>query len=429
MPARPNIVQITTHDSGRHIGCYGHPTLHTPVLDQLAAEGVRLTNYFAAVPICCASRASHLTGLWPQRHGLLDLCFPPFNWRLRDDVLHLSQHLRRAGYQTVLCGTQHEVIASELDRLEFGQILAPGRAPADQIAAEAARFLGSQAGGARPFYLQIGFFETHTPFDFGGASPDTSLGVDVPPYLVDDEPARRAMAGYQGAIRKVDAAVGAILDALRQAGLEERTLVVFTTDHGVELARSKWFCYDPGLGIAMLVRWPAGGVEGGRDCDLLLSNVDYVPTVLELAAIEPSPELDGRSFAQALTTGSSEAVRDEVFAMYHKTQTRAIRTSRFKLLRHFDAATDFHRVPVRIEDVMMKRGSTLVELYDLDDDPNEFHNVAGQPQFSDEQDQLETRLWSWLEAVDDPILKGPVRTPSYEASRRAYDAWRGDVER
>ena len=431
MPNRPNILQITTHDSGRHLGCYGHPTLHTPILDQFAGEGVRLTNYFAAVPICCASRATQLTGLWPQRHGLLDLCFPPFDWRLRDGVLHLSQRLRRAGYRTALCGTQHEVVAAELDRLEFDRILAPRHLPADGVAAEAAGFLRSQAAGAQPFYAQIGFFETHTPFDFGGVEPDTSLGVEVPPYLVDDAPAQRAMAGYQGAIRKVDAAVAVMLEALRESGLEEQTLVVFTTDHGIELPRSKWFCYDPGLGISMLVRWPGGGLDGGRDCDLLLSNVDYVPTILELAGLElePDPDLDGRSFADALRTGSTTPVRDAAFAMYHKTQSRAVRTGRFKLIRHFDAATDFRRVPVRIEDAMMKRGSTLVELYDLDEDPNEFTNVAGQPAYADTQRQLANRLWDWLERVDDPLLHGPIRTPSYEKSIADHARWRAGTTR
>jgi len=90
MAGKVNILQITTHDSGRHFGCYGHRTLHTPQIDALAADGVQLDNYFAVAPICCASRASMLTGRYPQSHGLMDLCFPPFDWALREDERHIT---------------------------------------------------------------------------------------------------------------------------------------------------------------------------------------------------------------------------------------------------------------------------------------------------------------------------------------------------
>jgi len=425
----PNILQITTHDSGRHFGCYGHSTLHTPVIDALSADGVRLTNYFSAVPICCASRASQLTGLYPQSHGLLDLCFPPFNWRINDGVKHMSNCLRAAGYRTLLFGVQHEVPRTELDRLAFDSTHCLNHVPADGVASEVAAFLRDRTAHRQPFYAQVGFFETHTPFDFGGAQPDLQRGVEIPPYLADVESSRRAMAGYQGAIRKVDEALDVILTALRQSGLEEETIVIFTTDHGIEMPRSKWFLYDPGIAIGLIMRYPQGGITGGRAFDQLLSNVDYLPTLLGLAGVPVPDQVQGRSFAAGLRGRSIPPVRKSIFALYHKTQSRCVRTARFALIRHFDAPTDFARVPVRFEDVLARRGIKQVEFFDLQTDPNQFDNVADRREYADTKRQLDNMLWEWMESVSDPLLKGPVRTPSYESAIDAYAQWKGNAER
>ncbi|GAI10813.1 unnamed protein product, partial [marine sediment metagenome] len=174
MTGRPNIIQITTHDSGRHFGCYGHSTLHTSTIDELAADGVRFTNYYCTVPICSASRASQLTGLYPQSNGLLDLT--GFGWRLKDDVQHMSRVLKTAGYRTLLFGVQHEVSRNELDRLAF-DTMGERHGTADVVAGEAVKFLRKEAKSQQPFYAQIGFVETHTPFDRGGTKPDTAKGV------------------------------------------------------------------------------------------------------------------------------------------------------------------------------------------------------------------------------------------------------------
>lgn len=424
MKKLPNIIQVTTHDSGRHLGCYGHPALHTPAIDRLAAEGVRMANCFAAAPICCASRATQLTGLYPQSHGLLDLCFPPFNWRMAPEVRHISHWLKEANYHTLLLGVQHEVARGELNRLAFDSVRMQERQPAGQVAADTARFLREEAKAKQPFYAQVGFFETHTPFDFGGATPDTESGLEIPAYLADTGISRAAMAGFQGAIRKADAAVGAILQALESSGLAEDTLFVFTTDHGIEVPRAKWHLYDPGIAIALIMRYPRGGLTGGRVCGLLLGNVDYLPSILELAGIGSSGCLQGRSFARALTQDAPEPVREAVFGMYHKTQSRCVRTNRHKLIRHFDAALRHNQLPASYELLLQQAAGEQVELYDLADDPNEFRNLAEQPAQADARSELDGMLWRWMESVDDPLLKGPMRTPSYESAMRDYACWR-----
>jgi arylsulfatase A-like enzyme len=232
------------------------------------------------------------------------------------------------------------------------------------------------------------------------------------------------MAGYQGAIRKVDAAVAVILDALRQSGLDRDTIVVFSTDHGIEMPRSKWFLYDPGIAIGAVLRYPAGGLVGGRTWDGLSSNVDYVPTLLELAQLDVPARLEGRSFADGLRPGTGCAGREAIFAMHNRSNARCVRTRRHKLIRYFDSATDFAVLPVRFEDVMMRRGIPLVGLYDLEADPNEFVNLVGRPETATVQADLDARLWKWMEAVNDPLLAGPIASPSYLAAVGAYAASR-----
>ena len=108
MSQRPNILIITNHDSGRHFGCYGVETVHTPAIDALAADGMRFENYFATVPLCSPSRGAMLTGRYPQSTGLMGLTHAPWHWSLNKGEQHLSHILRDAGYHTALFGLQHE---------------------------------------------------------------------------------------------------------------------------------------------------------------------------------------------------------------------------------------------------------------------------------------------------------------------------------
>ena len=176
--------------------------------------------------------------------------------------------------------------------------------------------------------------------------------------------------------------------------------------------------------VALVLRYPAAGLIGGKECPHLLGNVDYLPTVLELAGLKTPAHIQGRSFAAALGDNGATAPREAIFAMYHKTQSRCVRTARFKLIRHFEAATDFHEVPVRHENCMMRRGSEQVELFDLENDPNEFTNVANRPEHKAVQARLDTLLWEWMEIVRDPILKGPVQSPAYLAAMQDYGQWK-----
>jgi arylsulfatase A-like enzyme len=412
---QPNILVITTHDTGRHFGCYGAATVNTPNIDALAAQGVRLANMFTVAPICCPSRASMMTGRYPQSHGLMDMFVPPFNWAMHKDERQLSNILRDAGYRTHLFGIQHEVL--DVASLGFDRTAQP-KAAAETIAEGVCQFLKQDGRGSRPFYAQVGFHETHTPFTWGETPTDDSKGISIPPYLAPCEAMRQTLAEFQGSVRRADQGVGAILRALDETGLAQNTIVVVTTDHGIELPRAKWTLYDPGLEIAMIMRWPARGVAGGRKCDWLLSNVDFLPTVLELAGVPAAQRVQGVSFAHGLTGQAANPPREAVYGMYAKgSQGRCIRTRDFKLIRNFNIDRWYSK-PIDITKPWDYWVCPNLELYDLRSDPQEFHNLADEPSYAEVRRSLELRLLSWLKDVDDPILRAPLRTPFYEKSQR-----------
>lgn len=442
--SRPNILLLHCHDVGRHLGCYGVPTVATPHLDALAGQGIRATGMFAAAPQCSPSRSAMFTGRWPHANGVLGLTHSHFGWDLHPQERHLASRLRDAGYRTRLVGVHHEsrVLPDEqiAERLGFDLVQTGGIA--DVVADRAVAALHDhhdRAGGA-PFYLQVGFAEPHrAPGDrdepgvmgFLGnhVEPDDSRGVTVPPYLVDDESARIEIAELQGAIRQMDGGVGRVLSELDALGLTDDTITIFTTDHGVALPRAKCSLYDPGIEIAFLARWPGGGWTGGHDLDGLLGNVDIVPTLLDaigLDAAGPLP-LHGRSFAARLGGVDGER-RQETFAemTYHDyyDPRRCIRTDRWKLIANFSSAPGF----MDPSQAWVRRCTPLepsyphdayhpdLELYDLTADPLERDDLAQDEAYATVRADLAGRLWTWMRETGDPILDGAVTSPQHSAA-------------
>lgn len=450
---QPNLLVIVTHDTGRHLGCYGIPTVHTEVLDGLAGDGVRLTNLFAPSPVCSPSRGSLLTGQYPQHNGLIGLAAMMWNWELTNPRVHLSHVLRSAGYETLLFGQQHETadigtlgyerVEAYLGPNEIGIVEAAERRHAEGVAEAVAAFLRAPREAKRPFYAQVGFHETHTPYTFGATAPDDSLGVHRPAYAQTDEQAwqhyranlgapagqqaadrdavlREDLAGLQGSLRRVDRAVGAILAALRAGGWERDTIVVFTTDHGPALPRAKWTLFDPGVAVAMIVRWPGGGIVGGRRCEWLLSHVDIVPTLGELMGVTLPPSLDGMSFAGGLRAETGgRGPRSDLGLIYIHGNLWGWRTERFKLLRNFNEGYE-----PGYRDHRDARQQRRVLLYDLQNDPLELRDVADDPRYGAVLAELHDGFWRWLERVDDPILRGPVPTPYFRRAMEDYRRWK-----
>ena len=417
----PNILFMTCHDLGRHLGCYGQETVLSPHLDRLAAEGVRLAASFCTAPQCSPSRAAMHTGRHAHDVGVLGLTHSPFNWRLEPSSAHFANRVKQLGYHTALFGAQH-VTRHELGS-ELGYAHVTPEAPAPQIAEQLRGYLAT-IGGSRPFYLEVNFPEAHRPYDRGGALPEESQGVHLPPYIPDHPDSALEFAALQGAIRQLDSGVGTVLAALDEHGLRENTLVVFVTDHGLAMPRAKCTLYDPGIETALLLRWPARDIAGGRVLTPLISHVDLVPTLLEaLGRPASAGELHGRSFWPLLRDYAYQP-NHAVFAekTFHTAYEpmRALRTASHKLIvnletgSRYDVPDDVRNGLIYPHAVGQATGHRApVELYDLACDPLERDNLSGRPEVADLEATLLLALRHWMEESGDPLLDGPPSSPFY----------------
>lgn len=406
---------ITTHDIGRHLHCYGVNEVVSPNLDSLAARGLRFDNAFATAPQCSPSRASLATGLYPHNNGVMGLAHHGFDWELLDGVPHAAAVFGDHGFETYLFGSQH--VSLHPERLGFKHMHSSTDAVLELLATEL---------GDRRLYLEINFDQTHRPYAFGSLD---SREVVIPAYLPAGPEAVAEFKALHAAIKEMDVAVGRVLAALERAGRAERAFVVFTTDHGLAMPRAKCTLYDPGLEVALIMCWPAGGLSGGVVTNEMASNIDLLPTLLEASGTEPSLRVQGRSVVPLLR-GERYEGRDAVFAekTFHSyyDPVRCVRTRRHKYIRNFETAFAVE-VPSDIQQGAIFRADpsrystdrpSVVELYDLDEDPWEQHNLAGNQRVNALEEQLSDQLWSWMRDTDDPLLSGPISSPRYVQARR-----------
>jgi arylsulfatase A-like enzyme len=441
---RPNIIIFHCHDLGQHLGCYGIPTVQTPATDAFAREGVLLRRSYCTAPSCSPSRASLLTGRFPHNNGVLGLCHANFEWDLNGGEKHLAAVLRSAGYATCAIGVIHETRQSPL---RWGYEKHVPHARAAQAAEAAIGELERLQKSDKPFYLWIGTIEPHRlpiphepgqpPDDQGfpgpGLEPDDELGVHVPPYLKDTPPARKELAGLQGAVRHVDAQFGRVMAAVDRLGLRQNTLVIFTTDHGIAMPRAKCSLYEPGVSIACIVRYPQRpGWHGGIVHEAMVSNIDVMPTLVELAGARLPDGVQGSSLAPLLDGGAYRA-RDAVFTemTYHDyyDPRRAIRTETHKLIANFTTAPAFmdpsQQWRPRSDTVTPPNHALAyhphLELYDLKADPWEQQDLAEDPAHTAVRNELAARLLKHMTDTRDPILRGAMTPPHH---RRTLEALR-----
>ena len=435
--SKPNVLLLHCHDLGQHLHCYGVDGVNSPNLDRLAAEGVLFENNFCTAPQCSPSRSSIFTGRYPHSNGVMGLTHADFAWELYPGEMHLGQVFNAAGYATAGVGIIHET-HSGAKRCGLAEYTNASQASAMANAA-IARIKEFAAVPGRPFYLQAGCIEPHRlggpqpavdqGFLGGRLEPDRSRGVTVPPYLRDTEGTRMELAELQGAVRHMDEQMGRVLAAVRDLGLEKNTLVIFTTDHGIAMPRAKCAVYEPGLRTAFMLRYaPRENWRGGIRHKQMVSNIDCLPTILELAGIPIPAAVQGRSLVPLLE-GRSYTPRDRIFGeiTYHDyyDPRRSIRTATHKLIVNFSSAPAF----MDPSQSWRPRSDTVVppnhalayhppyELYDLARDPWEQKDVAREPSYAAVLNELRGKLVEHMKATRDPILDGAVTSPLHQRSQ------------
>lgn len=412
---KPNILYIHSHDTGRYLQPYGH-AIPTPNLQRLAERGALFRRAYCAAPTCSPSRAALLTGQSPHSAGMLGLANRHF--RLRDFSQHIIHALKSAGYTSALAGIQHlsgRRYHGGAQDVGYDRILTEDR---EQAHIAAADFIRSQPEA--PFWLSVGFFETHREFP---AEHDINPDYVSPPPLFPDRPAtRQDMANYIAMARILDDKIGHVLRALDETGLRENTLVIYTTDHGLAFPDMKCNLTDHGIGVALIMAGPAP-FSGGRVIDAMVSHIDIFPTVCDLLELDRPAWLQGQSMLPLLT-GERDSIRDEIFAevSYHAAYEpkRAVRTERYKYIRRFDG----RRSPVlsNIDDGLTKsewlaagyaKSDIAPErLYDTLLDPGERVNLIDSAEHADALAEMRARLDRWMRETDDPLLTGQVPAPA-----------------
>lgn len=410
---RPNIIYLHSHDTGRYVQPYGQQ-IPSPNIQRMADQGLLFRQAFCAAPSCSGSRACLLTGQWAHVNGMTGLAHR--GWSLNDYGRHLVQPLRRAGYWSALVGEQHLSVDEHV--LGYDHVVDLGTTRVHAIAPAALELLRSRP--PEPFFLSIGFFETHREFFEASSVRDALYGA--PPAHLPDTPETRAdMAMFKASARALDQGVGAVLHGLDDVGMADNTILVLTTDHGLPFPGAKATLSDRGLGVLLIIRGP-GGFSGGHVTDALVSHVDLYPTLCEIAGAPVPDDLPGRSLLPH-AAGAVREIRDELFAelTYHVAYDpmRAIRTKRYKYIRHFGDRLE--PVLPNVDDSPSKtllvdagygtRPRPREELYDLLMDPVEMRNLVGDPECEPRRAEMEGRLLTWMRETGDALLDGPIPPP------------------
>ncbi len=405
---RPNILYLHSHDTGRYIRPYGHD-IDTPHLQQLADEGVLFRQAFCANPTCSPSRAALLTGQAAHSSGMYGLAHR--GWELNDYSQHVIHTLHENGYTTALAGVQH--IANHKDGEPWRKIGYKQHLENNEDAVM--KFLQNKPD--TPFFLSVGFGETHRGFpDLGDDHPEYRTSRPAAP-LPDAPATRRDMAEYNACAKSLDEKMGRVLKALDDNGLRENTLVICTTDHGIAFPHMKCNLRDDGIGVMLIMRGP-GGFQGGKVIDGLVSHVDIFPTICDLLEIERPSRLEGHSVLSLVDEHSPvSSIRNEVFAEvnYHAAYEpqRCVRTDRYKYVLRLDGREtpvltnidDGHSKTFLTDNGWAESLRPLEALYDLYEDPHEKDNRLGDPTLAGVLEDLQERLIHWMQETGDPVLR------------------------
>lgn len=427
-PRQPNIVILFADDLGYgDLGCYGSKTIRTPHLDRLARDGTRFTNFYVSQAVCSASRASLLTGCYCNRVSLEGALNPTSTIGIHQDEVLLSELCKQRGYATALYGKWHlghqaqfnplrhgfdeyfglpypndcsnkyhpvvrtfpplplmegeKVIAEEPDQAQFTR----------QFTERAVRFI--EKNKDRPFFLYVPHVMPH-----------------VPVFATEKFKGKSKGGPFGDAVEELDWGIGEVLAALKKHGLDEHTLVLFTSDNGPFLSYGnhagsagplrggKLTAFEGGVRMPFLVRW-TGKVPAGRVSDELCSTIDFLPTIARLIGVElPKRLLDGKDIGPLLFGTPGARSPHEAFFYYAGTELHAVRAGDWKL--HFPhpylevdgppgtggKPANFANIKAQsltkfgLEGIASRHGykvlRTGLELYNLKDDVGETKNVA-----------------------------------------------------
>ncbi|HUT45308.1 MAG TPA: sulfatase [Sedimentisphaerales bacterium] len=427
---KPNIVFILADDLGwAELGCYGNTFNETPNLDMLAKQGMRFTDAYAAAPVCSPYRAALMTGQYPARVGITDYLRPNDKNHLSTEYVTIAEALKNTGYATGIIGKWHltgyanhgaeefppalhgfdETIVSENRGIGGGSYFHPyhfnreiqKRLPGkeylvDRCNLEAVEFIERQKDG--PFFLYLSHYAVHTRLN---GKPELVAKFQKKPGAGKGPKASRNNPHLAAQLKSIDEGVGLIVKKLDELGLRNETLLVFTGDNGGEsrvtsnapLRAGKSTLYEGGIRVSLIVRYP-NVVPAGTICKTPTSNIDFYPTLCQLASAGPDSKqhIDGVSLVPVLKNPKATLQRDTLYWHYPLAKPHflgghssgAVRKGDWKLIEYFDADRK--------------------ELYNLADDMSEKNNLANMN--PEKVAELQGLLKAWRKNVGAKIPSG-----------------------
>ncbi len=375
--ASPNIIIFLADDLGYgDLGCFGHPTIKTPNLDRLAAGGLKLTRCYAASPVCSPSRAGLLTGLNPNRLGIYDWIPEQSPMHIADSIVTIAEVVKQAGYQTAMFGkyhcnghfnqssqpqpddqgfdywmaTQNNASPSHYNPINFvlnGQAMGEQKGYSANIVAKKLMAWLDKRNTDHPFFAYVPFHEPHEPID----SPQ-ELVAQYSETITEDQ------AQYFANVSNMDRAIGEILEKLKQDGILDNTLIIFTSDNGPEtlnrypgthrsygspgaLKGMKVHLWEGGIRVPGIIHWPAK-VKPAQASTALVSSLDFLPTIAELIKVQP-PRGDGESILPLLQ-GDTTFQREKELFWFYPTAVRGPNVAMIKGQFKIEAFTYFRYI-------------------------------------------------------------------------------------
>jgi len=451
---RPNILFITADDMNwDSLGVTGCKVPNiSPNIDKLASESMRFLHGHVTIAVCQPCRSVWMTGRYPYRNGAEGF------QAIDTNVPTLQESLRAAGYMNgILAKTGHLAPERKFcwDTVVHASELGIGRDPTKYYE-HTKTFIEKAKQAGKPFFLMANSQDPHRPFarsdqEKGFATrkkkqksikfPDPGRvykpdEVIVPDFLPDIPKVRLEISEYFGSVHRCDETVGAILRALKDSGLEDNTLVMFISDHGMPLPFAKTNVWLNSTRTPWMVRWPGKVKPGTVDEEHFISGIDFMPTILAAAGIPQVPGMDGKSFLPLLT-GKKQKNRDHVYTTFHKTagkrryDMRSVQNAKFGYIynpwsdgetvfknesqsgRSFkamqEAAKNNPQIAARVKFFQYR---VPEELYNYEKDPCALNNLIDDPKYKGELDKLRKRMLKVMKSTNDPVLEKFKKTVS-----------------
>lgn len=446
---KPNVLIILADDcTYNDLPIYGGSNAKTPNLQRLASEGLTFNRAFLAEAMCQPCRAELYSGLYPMGNGCA--------WNhssSHSDIKSMPQHLGAVGYRVGLAGKVHvqpkQVFAFE-SVLGFDKNCVRNPTREHQID-PAAEFM---ARSDDPFCLVVALVEPHVPWVMGDASVYPPKSLNLPPNIADTPETRRAFGRYLAEITYMDSQVGELLETLEATGKKDNTIVMFSSEQGSQFPGNKWTNYNTGVHTALIARFP-GVTPVGKRTDALVQYADILPTLLDLAGAQSNvDDFDGSSFASVLR-GQTDEHRKYVYGVHNNVPEgppypiRSISDGRYHYVRNLQNQNlyiekhlmgikgdgslnnkywqtwvfDSYANPKALRLIQRYQLRPSEELYEMESDPYEMNNLAGDSNLAGIQSELAMELDRWMVSQADPGIEQDTKE-THQAAKQGWHRFR-----